>query len=188
MTDRDSWLDLVDRLSLGRMDLGVGTSTDSAWAELIERLVGIATLFVDRQHVDDVVQTVALKLIHKDGLARMRAARTPQGYAFMMVRNAAVDFERQLARERNNIPVEDRTFLDPGPSQHQLVEKEIERAEVKKLLEELSESERLLLVLRFWENLSIGQIAERLEMPYSTVAVRMFRLLRRLRSRWELDN
>jgi DNA-directed RNA polymerase specialized sigma24 family protein len=35
--------------------------------------------------------------------------------------------------------------------------------------------------MRFWRNMEIGQIAKTLELSYSATAVRLFRILRRLR-------
>jgi RNA polymerase sigma-70 factor (ECF subfamily) len=115
----------------------------------------------------------------------MLASRSPEGYAFMMIRNAGIDLERRRSRE----PVEP---LDPGnntadtaPNQDDVLEERVRSEELHGILAELADSEQLLLRLRFWDNLSIAEIAARLDVPYSTVAVRMFRLLRRLRSRME---
>ena len=59
-------------------------------------------------------------------------------------------------------------------------------AEPKKLarraLRALSPSERRLLKMRFWDNLTVAQIADVLGEPYSRVAVRLFRLIQRLKN------
>jgi len=45
----------------------------------------------------------------------------------------------------------------------------------------LSPAERVLVRQRFWEGVSVADIARGLGEPYSRVAVRMFRLTRKLR-------
>lgn len=142
-------------------------------------------MFVDPEEIEDVVQTVALKLLDSSALARIRAARSPKGYAIMMIRNAAIDIGRRHAREPQGLPAGSFDPSDQASMPDQILELETRREEVEQLLAGLSDAELLLLRLRFWENLSFGEIAQRMGMPYSTVAVRMFRLLRRLRSQLE---
>jgi RNA polymerase sigma factor (sigma-70 family) len=183
MNEPDDWYDLLDRLAERQRQ----HSSDEAWAEFLRRLWRMARLFVDRDQIDDLVQLVALKIISGDTLVRMRAARSPEGYAFIMVRNASVDLERRLSRERLHTQIGTLVIPDPAPTQEQVMQQDLQQTELQAALEELSDSERVLVVLRFWENLSIAEIAKRLEVPYSTVAMRMFRLLGRLRSRLGLD-
>jgi RNA polymerase sigma-70 factor (ECF subfamily) len=145
----------------------------------------MARLLVNAEHVDDVTQAVALKLQSVDTLSRMRAARSPEGYAFMMVRNAGIDFQRRHPHQPISLLTDGDDAADPAPGQDEVLEQRVRSGALKAVLDDLADSEQLLLRLRFWDNLSIAEIAARLEMPYSTVAVRMFRLLRRLRSRLE---
>ena len=187
MSRHDEWTDLVDRLVeevQSRPSSARGTSGDTAWSDLLGRLGRMARLFVDAQDVDDVVQAVALKLQIIDAISRMRAARSPEGYAFMMIRNASIDLMRRRAHQPVSL-IEGHDTLDPTPMQDQVLERRLRQDELTAVLDGLSDSDRLLLTLRFWEELSIAEIAERFGMPYSSVAVRMFRLLRRLRAQLE---
>lgn len=185
MRAHHDWSALVERLlaEVKRRPALGSPSEDSAWEDLRGRLLRMARLLVDAEHVDDVVQAVALKLQSVDALSRMRAARSPEGYAFMMVRNAGIDLDRRRWRAPVALPEAGGDAADTAPGQHELLEQRVRGEELEGILADLSDSERLLLHLRFWENLSIAEIAARLEIPYSTVAVRMFRLLRRLRPR-----
>jgi RNA polymerase sigma factor (sigma-70 family) len=60
-------------------------------------------------------------------------------------------------------------------------EEEEKAARLRKALRNLSSADRQLLQMRFWRNMEIGQIAKTLELSYSATAVRLFRILRRLR-------
>jgi len=184
MNQRDEWSDFVDRLmaeAQRRPSSARDASGDMVWSELLRRLGHVARLFVDPQDVDDVVQTVALRLLTVDALSRMRAARSPAGYAFMMVRNASIDLIRRRSHHAGSV-VEVRDTPDPTPIQDELLQLRVQQDELTAVLDRLPDADQLLLRLRFWEELSIAQIAARFGMPYSAVAVRMFRLLRRLRA------
>jgi RNA polymerase sigma factor (sigma-70 family) len=183
MNEPDDWYGLLDRLAQPQ----ARQASDEAWVEFLRRLRRMARLFVERGHVDDLIQVIALKIISGDTLAKMRAARSPEGYAFMMVKNASVDLERRLSRERLQTEIGPFVIPDPAPNQEQLMQQDLLQADLRAALDELSDSDRLLIVLRFWESLSIAEISQRLEVPYSTVAMRMFRLVRRLRSRLGMD-
>jgi RNA polymerase sigma-70 factor (ECF subfamily) len=143
----------------------------------------MARLLAAPDDTDDVVQTVLLKLQSPDALRRMRASGSPGGYATVMVRNAAVDAirRRATAAPQGEPPT---TFEAPDEA----LDARARQAAVVDLLDSLAASDRLLLRLRFWEDLSIADIAGRLGMPYSTIAVRLFRLLRRLRSQMGADD
>lgn len=52
---------------------------------------------------------------------------------------------------------------------------------------ELAERDRLLLLLRYWEDLTYEQVAERLQIPLGTVKVRLHRAHAILHSRLSLE-
>lgn len=57
----------------------------------------------------------------------------------------------------------------------------VERADVQAILADLSERDRMILLLRYGEDLTQQQIARRLGLPDGTVKVRLHRLRHRLR-------
>ena len=99
-----------------------------------------------------------------------------------MIRNAANDLSRRERVERTSLGrLQLEALLEAA---EHVAEKQDERiAALRKELLLLRPADRTLLRLRFWKKLSFAQIAEELQVPYSTVAVRMFRLLRVLRER-----
>ena len=182
----DDWAELISRLELEVLQRTSVPPTrervNNPWAEMRVRLHNVARALVPPADAEDVVQTVLLHLQIPETFRRLKASRSPRGYAAVMVRNAIVD----LARRRSRSLREEHKWAEVG-----IVEPDEElyalrrSATVAEMLEELAESERELLRLRFWEGVSMAEIARRLDLPYSTVAVRMFRLLRRLRERLE---
>ena len=64
----------------------------------------------------------------------------------------------------------------------------LERDTLLAFVERLSAEERIVVVLRFWADLSLEAIAERLEWPLGTVKSRLHRALGRLREMQEQDD
>ena len=180
MTDED-WQKLMLQLPQLISGQGPGSrgapSSDEQWRIARELLYGVARQVADPADADDVVQSILLRLQQPATLRRFLASRSPKGYATVMVRNAAIDAMR---RKRRWVPVsEDLIWIEDSP---EAVLQEVERqSAIRAALRQLSDSDRELLRMRFWSEMSIADIARKLNEPYSTVAVRMFRLLARLR-------
>jgi RNA polymerase sigma-70 factor (ECF subfamily) len=154
--------------------------SDDTWSVVREHLRTTAARFVAREDVDDVVQTVLLKLQAPGALRRVRAAGSPGGYLAVMLRNAFVDLVRQR-QAHGAAEVGERA--DDAPSQSQRLEETERSRRLAAFAARLSEADRELLRLRYWSDLSIAEIAGLTGMKYSAVAVRLFRILGRLRSR-----
>lgn len=184
------WPDLLGRLLRdleSRID-APGVSGDELWRELRARVRECAERVLAERHslhledIDDIVQAVLLKLQLPRTLARLQAAQSPLGYLVVMIRNAANDLAR-----RSWVELESSTFLEQAISGleeiHGPLEKQQARGWLAREIQLLKPAERALLYMRFWQGLRIVQIAEKLGVPYSRVAVRLFRLLRKLEGR-----
>jgi RNA polymerase sigma factor (sigma-70 family) len=141
-----------------------------------------------RIDLDDLVQDVLLRLQSGAVLERVASARNPLGYLLQIVRNAALDAVRRLRRETErygSVP-----FHDLSPSLEFISFEQwagsgeyrtLRLRRLREVLADLSEDDRRLLRWRFWEGRSTRDIAGELGASYSAVAVRIHRLLRRMR-------
>lgn len=156
--------------------------THPAWLELAERIRQLAVVFVRRYDAwsvdaDDVVQDVLLRLQPPAAIRRLRLAGSPQGYLSVVVRNRVLDeLRRNRLRWKGASAAQEWAGLETGS---ELTPDE--RIALERVLATISEEERLMIRLRFWEGYSIEAIAEHLGIRYSTASVRLFRLLRKLR-------
>jgi RNA polymerase sigma-70 factor (ECF subfamily) len=135
-----------------------------------------------QEGIDDIVQDVLLKLQSLQTLQRLRIAGSPAGYIAVMLRNAATDVVRR--RQRGlvlEVPLTEDYPAHEG-SDVDLVTPE-RAARLREALLSLKPEERNLLRMRFWRGFSIGQIAEKSGTTYSASAVRLFRILRKLREK-----
>jgi len=75
--------------------------------------------------------------------------------------------------------------LEEGVDEAALEPRYVEQAEaasvIGEVLQSVGDSDRELLQMRFWRNMTIAEIANETGMSYSTTAVRLFRILHRLR-------
>jgi RNA polymerase sigma factor (sigma-70 family) len=97
-----------------------------------------------------------------------------------MLRNAAHDLVRRRQLERNLF-----SPLEEGVDEPALEPRYVEQTEaasvIGEVLQSVGDSDRELLQMRFWRNMTIAEIANETGMSYSTTAVRLFRILHRLR-------
>lgn len=187
MTLDAAWKELLPRLE---KDLLANQSTrfqtdDEAWTAA-ERLLRTgarllhATLRVTPEDTDDVVQETMLKLQSPRTMQRLRAAGSPAGYVMVMMRNAFTDLARRRLREvQVEAPFEETVAAELSEEVEALKDQEIERMKVA--LRSLRPEDRYLLRMRFWKNMSVGQISDLIGASYSATAVRLFRIFSRLR-------
>lgn len=164
-----------------------GANESHAWKDLYiqvcEACVIAARGRVPASDIDDMAQAVIEKILSKDTRERIKNVQSPEGYLRVLARNHAIDLIRLREKERQGRLnyMESREALNIGA----------ERFDKQKLrclefvLETLEGEERKLIVWRFWEDCSFVEISARLDIKYSTAAVRMFRLLRRVRAKME---
>ncbi|MBZ5739120.1 SigE family RNA polymerase sigma factor [Nocardioides mangrovi] len=137
-----------------------------------DRLVRTAYLLCgDRGHAEDLAQTALLRTAR-----RWRAARRdPDAYARRVVVNLAKDRWRGLSRR----PVETALEVDlPIPVSDGLAD----RDELLRVVRTLPSGQRAVLVLRFFDDLSVAETAAALGCTTGTVKSQTSRALDRLRS------
>lgn len=182
-----TWSELIQRLQqdVVRRAASATSRDEQAWQEIDARVRRYARIVTSQTRSvgdeDEIAQEVMLRLQSPAALQRMMAAGSPEGYLFVMVRNQAVSLLRDHGRSRSLL-----TALRPLLRSSSLPTEEdgLQRLEaLEQELRRLTDEERHLLEMRFWKGLSIVEIAKRTNAPYSRTAVRIFRLLRRLRAR-----
>jgi RNA polymerase sigma-70 factor (ECF subfamily) len=187
MTSPQEWLQLIARLEsdLQRRRGSRGVAAEDAWLSLKEFLRSRARVLprihptLQPSDCEDIAQDVTLKLQSLETIRRWKVARSPEGYLVVMLRNAATDLLRRKSREQNWAEPEAVEILPGKSAPFEL------RHLVQEQLLKLSSEERTLINMRFWEGLTIQQVAERLQVSYSAAAVRVFRLLKKIKGHLE---
>jgi RNA polymerase sigma-70 factor (ECF subfamily) len=136
------------------------------YASLVRRVM---SRLVPASEVDDGVQEVFLK-IHRN-LGGFRGEASLKSWVYRISFNTAQDIHRSQTLQRLWKPgasVHDRRDLRPS-AEAQLGDQQL----LQKCLQKLSFKERSVLVLFYWEDQSLEEIAEHLQIPEGTVKSRL---------------
>ncbi|MEQ8765508.1 MAG: sigma-70 family RNA polymerase sigma factor [Planctomycetota bacterium] len=158
--------------------------SESAWfdpAELLEHddfvRALVRRIVVHDDRVDDAVQETWLQALQ----ARPRNASSLRSWLGTIARNFGKQQVRgdvrRRAREQEPRP------LRPVPTPEEILEREALRSRVVEAVLELKEPYRSAILLRFFEELSNEEVAERLGIPLETARTRIKRGLDALRQR-----
>jgi RNA polymerase sigma-70 factor (sigma-E family) len=128
----------------------------------------------DRGHAEDLVQSTLLRTARR----WPRARRQPEAYARRVLVNLAKDRWRTLHRRVAEVAVEAGEPLAPVPEDESVLEREHLLAAIR----ELPAGQRAVLVLRFFDDLSVADTAAALDCSEGTVKSQTARALDRMRA------
>lgn len=164
----DEWGALIEALVRAPHDRIAG----EALLKIVQREAGRLSIPPDVDR-DDLVQDVLVRLLRNP--VALADVRHPSGYIRAALHNRMIGVWRQqrliaaIEVEEVGHPFDDAA----GRAEDQAV--------VRRLLASLSAPERRLIRMRFWRRQSITEIAKTLGVSYGSAAVKIFRLLKKLR-------
>src|SRR5579859_6258528 len=145
-----------------------------------------------RDEVDDLVQETWLRVLERGSSYDGRSRFEP--WLFTIARNLAIDQLRKgrtFSLDSNTGEEQDAVLQTPAsnaPSPFTLAARTEDAERLAASLQTLEPIYREALVLRFQEELSLQEISGVVGAPVATVASRIYRGLRTLRSQWEAVN
>jgi len=151
-----------------------------------KRILGtIGRLIGKPEDVEDVGQEVFLRLY--DSLGQLRAPEVFEPWLYRLTVNAAYDYLRRQKRRResrmSDLSEEQVVMADASAGIKQSGE-EVQRSKVREmvqsLLESVSEEDRILLLLKEVEGLSLKELEEVYKVNENALKVRLFRARQRV--------
>ncbi len=145
---------------------------------LLTRLAG------DRTRAEDLCQETFLKALK--GLPSFRRDSSLKTWLFRIAHNTATDQARAEGHENDSLDQREETGLQThsnAPSPQSRVEEAQMQRSVEEAMASLPQSQREVLHLFYWDELSVGDIASALRMPEGTVKTLLFRGRNALRGR-----
>lgn len=116
-----------------------------------------------------------------EGLDRLRASGSVRAYLFGIARHLLLHHLRDRGRHQRVIGFGDADRADSAPTPSRVVARQQEQRVLLRALDELSDDQRIVLQLFYWEELSNREIGEVLDVPVSTVTSRIARSREQLR-------
>ncbi|MFC1694146.1 RNA polymerase sigma factor [Candidatus Latescibacterota bacterium] len=146
----------------------------------------------DEDMVQDVLQEVLLRLYLS--LKKFRGEAKFSTFLFRIITNCCIDTLRKERHKANEISLEDLSLdsdrlsqmkentSNPGTeTPFDIVNKDILGEKVRKALLELSENQRIVIIMREYSRMKFPEIAEVIGIPESTVKSRMYKGLMNLK-------
>jgi RNA polymerase sigma factor (sigma-70 family) len=160
---------------------------EAVWQVISRDVYGMAVLVLhdlgqaSQISADDLSQSMLLKLQEPDIQLRLRGSRNPRGYVRSSMRNLAIDLHRRSRVEHKVF----RKFLRLRLRLRKPTVSPQRVHRLEQVLTKLSNDERAMVEMRYGLNLSIEEIAQRLNLTYSATGARLCRLKTKIRE--ELD-
>lgn len=131
----------------------------------------------DREDAEEAVQEAFIRAWRNQGSCR--TPNTPLPWLLQITRNEALRLaERRQRRQASEVPEES---PDQIVSSDNGLDRMLQAVATEQVLSVLNADEKVLLRLRYVEDLTQGQVAARLGVPEGTVKVRLHRVRARLR-------
>lgn len=148
---------------------------EDAYAAYAPTVLAYVSRYVGRDEAEDVTQRTFLDVWRHAG--RYDPAQRFTGWLFTIAHRRAVDALR--ARRHRVVDVESLRELS-GEDGREMVSRFADAADVRAAVAQLPDHERVVVEMRYFDDLSQREIAERLGVPSGTVKARASRGIRRL--------
>lgn len=131
------------------------------------------------EDLEDGLQQVRLKLLETEKrrtVNEQEAIRNRKAWLSVVSSRVAVDWHRREARDRrlqNRLTDDLRNYWRAAPSAAELEERHLASIFVAESLETLPPLQRQVLVLRYWADMTVPEIAVSLRVPQGTVKSRL---------------
>jgi len=165
------------------------------WSEPVYRY--LARLLGARPVVDDLFQDTWMKAIEHRG--QLRDAERFGPWIFRIARNLAFN-QRRRGRRRTQVYAVSSLSVAEGQEPESLIESDGEheaptprdaaidgqrRQLIEAIMEELTDDAREMIHLRYYEQLTLAEVAQVMDVPLGTVCTKVHRSLRTIRRRLE---
>jgi RNA polymerase sigma-70 factor (ECF subfamily) len=108
------------------------------------------------------------------GAARFEGRSKPLTWVLGIAQHKALDRMRRTAARPQTVELDPDTLAGEGAGAAELLAQAQDAARVRRCLERLSDVQRAVVHLAFYEDLGYGEIAQILDCPEGTVKTRMF--------------
>lgn len=174
-----SYSEFDDRTLVGMVVEGDSVAFDTLFTRHRDMIYAMLLKYAGNcDDVDDLMQEAFMKAYLKIGLYDPKYDFG--AWIYTIARNTFVDFERtrkSAALNPENIPLENSTAQQTSaPTPEEYIINAQQRAQIERYIAMLPEDYRRLFELRFIDEYSYEEIAEKLDMKLGTVKTRIFRV------------
>jgi RNA polymerase sigma factor (sigma-70 family) len=129
---------------------------------------------------EDIVQEIRIRLWNKT--LEINDLKNPEAWCMTLAKNLSLDKLRSKHRRTEDLD-DVRQVVAPTESPYQQTEKGDMMQQIRLILNQLPEKQRMTMHLRDIEGLTYDEIVEQLEMPMSQVKINLFRARQTVREK-----
>jgi RNA polymerase sigma factor (sigma-70 family) len=129
---------------------------------------------------EDIVQEIRIRLWNKT--LEINDLKNPEAWCMTLAKNLSLDKLRSKHRRTEDLD-DVRQVIAPTESPYQQTEKGDMMQQIRLILNQLPEKQRMTMHLRDIEGLTYDEIVEQLEMPMSQVKINLFRARQTVREK-----
>jgi len=142
-----------------------------------DKLVWFARRFVEEQKAEDIVQDVFIKIIENP--QQFDGDKKFSTWVYTVTGNRCKNALRD-EESRNRILLENKSRNEIDPVINQAIDYKLLKQRIASLLDELSDKEKSIYVLRFEQEMSIKEIATIINIPEGSVKSGIYYLLKKV--------
>lgn len=136
---------------------------------------------IDKRHAEDLISEVFLDIVRTSAKS-FNENKNGLNWLFTIIRNKAFHYNQKYNRE---LLIDDcnKSFLlkDYLPDINEQNEKNIDSILLKQGMDKLTEEENAILYYKYWECLTVREIAKKLDKPRSTIQYKIEEILKKLK-------
>lgn len=146
----------------------------------------VERLLKDAKKAEDVVQETFIRLLKQ--LKNKQIPSYPKAWLYRVASNICKDYWRSAQYRSEDTAKEEMPVTeDPLASVVEIYEKQETRKEILHSLSHLSQSQQQIVMLRFYQDMKLKEIAEIMDLPLGTVKSNLFHALKKLKKVLEED-
>lgn len=163
----------------------IGRGDPTAFEAFVHRWHGpllgyLQRMLKDENKAEDLVQETFIRFIHQ--LRNKQPPENARAWLYKVASNLCRDYWKSASyRSEKTVLANVPEQTDHRASVVDIYERQEARNEMIRALEELTAIQREIVILRFYQELKLKEIAEVLELPVGTVKSRLFHALKHLR-------
>ena len=139
-----------------------------------------AKLFQSREDIEDCIQTVALRYLEHFEETKAASPQRLTAYFITMMRNYALDAKKK--KRLSVVPIEDEASVASPLDIEERYLASYDAAIIRQCMNELGQSDRTILEMKYFLDLSNGEIAKMLHIRTDSVRTYLHRARQRLKA------
>jgi RNA polymerase sigma-70 factor (ECF subfamily) len=171
-----------DKTLIKRAQKGESDAFEKIYNKYFQKIYRYCRINTNNEELaKDICQESFVKAWKKLKDFKMEGQWSIQAFLFTIARNQIIDH----SRKKKDLPLDEYENITTSEDLYHEVDKRQDILRVKKILSKLDETDRQIVLLRYFEEMSSGEVANILGIKDGSLRVRTFRVMHKLKDIFE---